>query len=84
MSSKLNAGLSTVPVYAAGISEYGYMVTDVKGTMTKAVPFTFVVELQKVDPAALVVGYAPCKLYAPHHIIAVGDVLQFGQPRTNS
>ena len=60
ISSKLSEGIGTVPVYGAGMSEKGYVVTPVKGAMTKLLPI--VVELQKLDPAALVVGYAPCRL----------------------
>ena len=59
-SSKLNDGTGTVPVYGAGMSENGYVVTDVKGTMTKSL--AMVVELQYVEPTESVVGYAPCKL----------------------
>ena len=45
------------------MSEDGYVVTHVKGTTTELL--LIVVELQNVDPAALVVGYAPFRLCAP-------------------
>ena len=68
MSAKLNLGNGTVPVYGAAISEDGYVVIPVKGTFWNLPLWGpvegIVVELQKVEPLALVVGYAPCRLYA--------------------
>ena len=77
-SLELDVGTG-VPVYSLGYAVVGYVVIEVNGTGKPVLAIVFKVgDVVHVVPLVeSVVWYGPCTLHAPHHIRAVGDVLDF-------